>query len=639
MLTTIRERAQGWIAWVIVILITIPFALWGIGEYFSAQETVVVAEVNGDELLAQDYQETLTRRRASLRQQFGRNIDASVLESDVFKRRILDEMIAQRLVVDDLRAQRYRIGDEQLADYIRNNEAFQENGQFSADLYSLALRRNRLSPIEFENRLRTSNMISQVSQGFDRSVIVVDAELDDLIRLEQERRDVAWIEIDSEAHVADVVVSDADVQARYEQNRQAYMTDEQLRIEYIELSLDEIAAQITPDEASLQAEYAERKTNYTRAEQRGAQHILLAVAADADEASEAGVRQQAEELVQQLRDGADFAELARAHSTDSLSAEKGGDLGLFERGVMVGAFEDAVFAMEVGQVSDPVRSQYGYHVIKLNEIKAQEIKPYAEVREQIAEEYARREATSRFGQMAEEMQNLVYEQPNTLQAAADALGLKVQQSEWFSRSGGDGIAAESPVVASAFSEDVLQEGLNSEVMEVGEDRLVALRRLEHRPSELRPLADVTDEIRDQLRQQARGEQLTSLAREYVVKLRRGEATLASIAADLGVGLNERDGVGRAGSEGLSEGFIDALFRTPIDAEGGDRSAGTLPLDEGKVAIYSVRQVTPGDPAAAPAGLREQLRQILVQRKGVGLVGSYEAGLRRQAEITVYEDRL
>jgi peptidyl-prolyl cis-trans isomerase D len=368
MLTTIREKAQGWIAWVIVAIISVPFALWGVNEYFDGQETVVVAEVNGEELLLQDYQEVLTRRKASLRQQFGRNIDNSLLDSKVFKLRILNEMIGQRLLTEDIRSQNYSISDEQLAAYIRTNESFQQSGSFSQDLYVSALRRNGLSPVSFENSLRKSNIVDQISDGFSRSAFVTEAELDDMVRLEQEKRDAAILYLDLKRFSDQVSVTDKQVQDHYDKNHQAYMTPQAVRVEYIVLSIDGLAEQIEPDEEALKALYEEQKSQYTSPEERSAQHILLAVDGD-DEAEDAKVKALAEDLAKQARDDGDFAALAKEYSSDTISAEKGGDLGFFERGVMLEAFEKQAFSMQPGDISDPVRTSYGYHIIKLNDVK------------------------------------------------------------------------------------------------------------------------------------------------------------------------------------------------------------------------------------------------------------------------------
>jgi peptidyl-prolyl cis-trans isomerase D len=636
MLTTIREKAQGWIAWVIVFIISVPFALWGVNEYFSGQETIVVAEVNGEELMSQEYQEALTRRKASLRQEFGRNINSELLDSTVFKLRILNEMIGQRLLTDDIREQHYSISDEQLAAYIRTNESFQRDGSFSQEMYTSALRRNRLSPVAFENSLRNSNIVDQISTGFSQSVIVTDAELDDMVRLEQEKRDVAYLYLDIKRFADQVTVTDEQVSKQYEDNPQLYMTPESLRAEYIVLSIDSLADQIEPDEQALKDLYQEQKHLYTTAEERRAQHILLAVD---DEADDAKVQAMASDLAKQVRDGGDFAALAREYSTDSISAKKGGDLGFFERGVMLEAFEDQAFSMQPGEVSDPVRTTYGYHVIKLNEIKPEAGQTFDEVRDKLIKEYSMREAAAQFGQQAEEMQNLVYEQPTSLNPAADALGLKIIESDWITRDSTGGITGNRAFIDASFSEDVIQEGLNSEVIEIDENTLVALRNIEHQQPQLRTLDEVAGEIREDLKKTTLLNYASVKADDLVASLKDGRKTLDQLAGELSLTLGVADGVGRIGKDDLSSTLVAEMFRIAAPDEAGDRSAASIKLDDNTIAVFAVRQVTPGDPATASKNIRNQMRVILEQRKGNDMFADYEQGLREMADVTVYEDRL
>lgn len=636
MLTTIREKAQGWIAWVIVFIISVPFALWGVNEYFSGQETVVVAEVNGEELMSQDYQEALTRRKASLRQQFGRNIDNKLLDSTVFKLRILNEMIGQRLLTEDIANQNYSISDEQLAAYIRTNETFQRDGQFSQEMYTSALRRNRLSPVAFENSLRNSNIVDQISSGFSQSVIVTDAELDDMVRLEQEKRDIAFLYLDTKRFSDQVTVTDDQVKKHYDENPQSYMTAETVRTQYIVLSIDKLAEQIEPDEQALKDLYEEQKHLYKTTEERRAQHILLAVN---DETDDAKVLATATDLARQAREGADFSELAKEYSTDTISAEKGGDLGFFERGVMLEAFENQAFSMQPGDISDPVRTTYGYHVIKLTDIKAETGQGFDEVRDKIVKEYALREAAAQFGQQAEEMNNLVYEQPTTLQPAADALGLELMESDWITRDTVGDITGNRAFVDASFSEDVIQEGLNSEVIEIDENTLVALRNVEHRQPELRPFDEVAEEIRAYLKDSTLADYASVKAADMVASLKDGRKTMDQIASELSLTLGTADNVGRIGKDDLSSILVEEIFRIAVTESGSDRAAASVKLDDNTIAVFAVRKVTPGDPAVIDDNIRNQMRVILEQRKGSGMFADYEQGLREMADVTVYEDRL
>jgi peptidyl-prolyl cis-trans isomerase D len=639
MLTTIRERAQGWIAWVIVFIISVPFALWGINEYFSADEKVVVAEINGNELLAQEFQEVIQRQRGTLRQKFGGKIDSKIFETKAFKLRVLNEMIAQRLISADIRNNNYQISDEQLAAYLRTNPAFQVNGTFSSELYDQAVRSNGLSAPAFENRVRASNIVQQIKEGFNNSVINNEQQLNKLLRLQQEKRDFKTLTLSVDSFVDQAEVSSEDIKKYYDENKSSLMTTNDVRVEYISLSIKELAEQINPDEAALMEYYEERKDRYIEAEQRQAQHILLAVAADADEEEIKRINELASDLTKQAREGEDFSEMAKKYSVDSISSANGGDLGYFEKGVMDQAFDEKAFAMQKDEISEPVRSKFGFHVIKLNNIKPESGKSFAQVKEQISEEYALHEASSRFGQMAEEMQNLVYEQPTSLQAAADALGIKITSSDWFSQAGGEGVLSNRAFVDSAFTEDVLQEGLNSEVVEVGEDTLVALRSLEHRRPQQKPLADVSDEIKTMLINQISKQLVAAKAEEITGLLRSGSNTLAQIAEQQGLQLSEYENVQRAGNVALTPALLNEVFRSSTSPSDSDTGAAKALLENGDHVILSVSKIHPGDPQDVSDEVRERISNIIQQRKGGGLFADYERGLYELADIVIYEDKL
>ncbi len=639
MLTTIREKAQGWIAWVIVIIISVPFALWGINEYFSAQETVVIAEINGDELYSQEFQEVVRKQRSALRQQFGGKIDNKIFETKAFKLRVLNEMITQRLVSADIQNQTYKIGDEQLAMYLRTNPAFQVDGAFSPERYAQAVRRNGLSVPEFESRIRLGNVVAQIEQGFTRSVIDNDAVTENLLRLQEEKRDFALMILTSERFIDQVEISNEDITNYYNSHKDSFMTPEEVRVEYISLSLQDVASQIQPDEKDLLAFYEENKDQYIQAEQRQAQHILLAVAADADESEVARVSALANDLTQQARDGKDFSELAKRYSVDSISSVNGGDLGYFEKGVMDKAFDEKVFTMQKGEISEPVKTRFGFHIIKLNDIKPETGKSFGQVKEIISNEYALTEATSRFGQMAEELQNLVFEQPTTLQPAADALGLKIVSTDWFSRAGGDGVTGKAPFINSAFTEDVLLEGLNSEVLEITDDTLVALRLLEHREPQQKALDDVSDDIKQILLSQRSNKLASAEADEIIKALQSGNKTLTQIAEEYQIQMTVHEGIARTGGIDLPPEIVSAVFHYAVNSPVSDKEAASVQLENGDFAIFSIRQVMPGNPEEISDDVREQIRSIIQQRKGEALLSDYERGLYELADIVIYEDKL
>jgi peptidyl-prolyl cis-trans isomerase D len=297
------------------------------------------------------------------------------------------------------------------------------------------------------------------------------------------------------------------------------------------------------------------------------------------------------------------------------------------------AFDEKVFAMQQGDISEPVRSRFGFHIIKLNDIKPETGKSFEAAKEQISKEYALHEATSRFGQMAEELQNIVYEQPTTLQPAADAVGLKIVSTEWFTRAGGEGITSKRPFIDSAFTEDVLLEGLNSEVVETEDDTLVALRLLEHREPRQKALEDVSDEIKQILIAQGSRDLVAKQAEEIKQDLRSANKTLAQVAEEQGLQLTEHESVARSGNTELPPELLSAVFRSSMS------STDSVELTNGDYAIFSIRKVQAGNPEDVAETVRDQIRLVIQQRKGEDLFSDYERGLYELADIVIHEDKL
>jgi len=457
MLTSIRENISGWIAWLIVILISIPFALWGVNSYFEAQSTVVVAEGSGVEITDRQLKDTLDRQAQRLRSQFGAQVAARMVEDPAYKQQVLDSLIEQQLLREDIRDRGFRLSDAQLRQVIENTPDFQVDGKFSADRYARLLSTSRATPAQYENSIRIEKAMGQLAAGLERSALVMPSRVNDLLSLKGQQRDVAYALFSPSAYVDKVEISDARIRQYYDENKERYRSPEMVSVDYVVLSVPGLAEDIEPDETRLKEYYEDNKDQYRTEEQRRARHVLIAVTGK-DEADWTTARDKAQALAEKARGGADFAALAKENSDDPGSARKGGDLGFFGRGIMTAEFDKKVFSMATGEVSDPVKTPFGYHVIKLEEIRPASVKGFDEVRDQILEAVRREEAENRFYELAETFNNLAYEQPDSLEPAAEALNVKVQSSPLFSREGGEGLFANPKVVQAAFSEQVLDEG-------------------------------------------------------------------------------------------------------------------------------------------------------------------------------------
>ncbi len=629
MLQLIRDRAQGWIAWVIVGMIIVPFALWGINEYFGGGGDVSVAKVNGVDIPQQELQRAYLQQRQRLQEMFGENFRPELFPEERMKQDILQAMIEREVLVQSAGNSGIRVGDEVLAATIRDIPAFQEEGRFSQERYQRALRMQGLSPRGFEQQLRRDLMAEQLRGGITQTEFVSSGEVDRYLADKGQTRKVGLMTLSSKPFEETIQPETAEVERYYEQQRARYRVPEQIRVAYLELNAAELAKAVAVGEEELRQRYDAQLANYRTPEERRARHILIKVDSGADEQAVAAAEATIEELQGKLRDGGSFEELAKEHSQDPGSAKEGGDLGFFGRGVMVPEFEEAAFSLAQGQISEPVRSPFGFHLIRLEAVKGGETKPFEEVQEQILGEIQRERGEQRFYDLADQLANLTYEHPDTLETAASELGLQIQETTAFSRSGGTGFAGHQKVISSAFSDDVLGRRNNSEVIELGTNHLAVLRVVEHIPEAQRPLDEVKDEIVAALKREGGREQAETKAKELLERLLAGEEP-AQLAAGQGIEWNVHEVLKRDSRE-VNPAAVQAAFRAARPKEGG-MTAERIALPSGEQVILAVLGVSDGDPAAATEPEREAARNMLQQAAGQAAYESALVGLQSRAKI-------
>jgi len=519
----IRDHATGWIAWVIVIFISIPFALWGINEYLSPTSNVAVAVINGTDVSINEFQRSYQRRRDQLQSLLGASFDINQLDEDRLREEALDQLINDELVLQTALDGGMRIGGQQLAHAIQAQAVFSQGGIFSEVLYQQWLRNQGFSPGGFENDLKRSMLTEQIVAGIASSAIVTQRELEKAVRLQRQRRVVETLKLPV-ARFSDVVIDDADIRAHYDSNQADYVAPEQVKLETIELSRDVIAAAVEVEDEELRVVYERRKADFQTPEQRDASHILLTLDDGADEATVTAARERLEAIKAQIDSGSSFEELAASHSEDPGSARQGGSLGAISRGVMDPAFEDAVFKLALNEVSDPVRSAFGLHLIKVDAIHAPKSPTFEEVRDTMRAKYQDEKAERAFVEQVETMVTLAFEDSESLQSVADALGLTPGVSDWVSPqvASNSGIGRYPAVIAAAFNPDVLRDGFNSEPIELDRSRVIILRIAEHRPSRQQPLDEVRESIRRTLAAREARKLATDSGRTLLERLQSGE---------------------------------------------------------------------------------------------------------------------
>lgn len=628
MLSTIREKTQGIIATFIIALIAIPFALWGINSYFEGGSNTAVAKVNGTPIRQPTYQAAIEQLRA---------VDAAQRDNRAMRELVLEGLINQVLLMDDAHERGYRLSDARLAQMIREAPYFQRDGRFDGGLYQVLLQREGTSAPEFEARLRRENLTSQVQRGLADTAFVTQSDVATVAQLLQQERRISYAVVTPQAFAKRVRVTPEEIETYYNEQRDAFLTAEQVRVEYVRLAATDALKRYQPTEEGLRQAYAAEAGRYTTPAKRRASHILIGVPAGASADDEAKAKARIDDIERQLRAGGDFAKLARANSEDPESATKGGDLGTITPGMLPAELEQALNGLKANEVSKPVRTPFGYHLVKLTQYTPEQRVTFEQARKELTELVRRRQGEERFFEQAERLRTLAYEHPESLAPAAKDLGLTVEQSDWFTRNGGPGIAANARVAEVAFNPEQISSRRNSDVIELSGDTLLALRVIDHKPSSRRPLAEVRAEIERTLTAARAREQAQALSAEWLDQLKQG-ADLAQVARAAGITPMLDKPITREQAAGVDRRIVDAAFAAPRPA-GTRASYDRVDLGPQGYAVVAVTAVRDGETAKTDKAVMERVKRQLLARRGAEYYAHYRAGLRRDADITIYPDQL
>ncbi|MBI4741641.1 MAG: SurA N-terminal domain-containing protein [Betaproteobacteria bacterium] len=509
-------------------LITLPFAFWGVDSYVrNASVGADFASVGDTKISAQQFDKAFREQQDRMRQQLGTNFRPETMNTPEARLALLNSLVDQRLLLLEAAKGRLGASDDLLREIIGKIPALQENGQFSMARYQNALAAQGMTQPQFESQLRQDLTMQQLVGALGDTGIVSNTAAEAMLRIQAEERQVAELRIAPEQFADQLRIDAAAAQKHYDENIKQFELPEQAKAEYVVLSLETLLAQTTVGEAEVKAWYDSHQERYQQAEERRASHILLMTNASAPEAEKAKAKAKAEEVLKEIeRAPGKFAELAKKVSQDPGSAEKGGDLGFFGRGMMVKAFEDTVFKQKEGEVSGLVQSEFGYHIIKLTGIKGGKQRSMEEARPEIEGELKRQAASRKFAESAEAFSNMVYEQSDSLNPVAEKFKLKIQQSNWLPRTTNPQIVAalgtlgNAKVLASLFSDDAVKNKRNTEAVEVAPNTLLAARVLEHRPAAAKPFESVKADIEARLKAQ----------QAAVLVKQAGEAQLATLQA-------------------------------------------------------------------------------------------------------------
>ncbi|MEZ5466932.1 MAG: SurA N-terminal domain-containing protein [Lysobacterales bacterium] len=633
MLQAIREKMSGWVLVIIVLLLAIPFALFGINNYFQAQVDTYVAKVNDVEIAPRELQERLDLQRRQYRQMLGQDADLRFLDSPDSKRRVLDSLIEEELRFQDARAAGVEVPKAKLQSEILAIDAFKPGGSFDQNAYVITLRNNNMTPAMFEQRLVRDLASREITARLSESAFVTDAEVDNYLRLQNQTRTFAAVTLNAAEETVPAPTEEA-IAADFEARKSEFMTPELVTVEYVELQPSDIKVD-PPTEEDLQARYEEQKDRYVVPEQRQISHILFEVPTGADAEAQKAALAKAEAVLAEIRGGKDFAEAATANSDDLGSKQQGGDLGWLEPGASDPAFEEAAFKLEAGAVSEPVLGTNGYHLILVREIKPESRRQFAEVKAELESEYVSSEQARLYSEMAGQLVDEIHRDPQSLEGPAQRVALEIKRTEPFSRAGGPGIASNPKVLEEAFSELVLERGQTSDLIDLGKDHVVALRVVERKAPEPKTLEQVRVEIEAQLRLKAQREQLKTKVAELEARLVAGE-DLAAIATELGKTPEQADAVVRtAGNQ--SPALLEQVFKLPRPGATPVRKA--IELNEDQRALVELTAVVDGDPKTVEAAARDAARSQLIAQWTESETKAYVDSLRKNAVIKIAEDRI
>jgi peptidyl-prolyl cis-trans isomerase D len=620
MLENIRESSQGLTAKIILGFIILTFAVAGIGSYSNSVDTSV-ADVNGDKISQDEFDKAYQAQRNRMAQQFGEmfetlSADPSYMSN--FRNGVVDNLINQKLIDQNSELLAIRVADQRIKSTIQNMAEFQIDGVFDNNRYLAMINQAGFyQSADFRDYLRTEMTRRQLTQALVASEFSLPYQENMFTALQNQQRDIRFATIKAEQFKASIELSDEEVNDYYLANKSRFENQEQVKVNYITLDVGTIASTVTLTDADVDAYYKNNISQYRDEEQRRVAHILIEFGDD-----EAKAKVETEALLAKINAGEDFATLAKEHSADTFSGENGGDLDWIDAGVMDTAFDDAVFALSgIGSVSDVVKTDFGFHIIKLTDYKAEKVQSLAEVRDNIVSKVKNEKAQDKFFELQQEVARLSFEFPDSLYDAADAINATIKTSDWLTRGANSTPFNVSNVVDVAFSDIVVNEQLNSDIVEVSDSLAIVMRLNEYQAASVKPLAEVSGQIENILLAKKASEKAQTVVDELLVAFKSG-SDITEQLAEIGATMEVKTAVTRVGS-GLDASLAREAFKLPRPNENAV-SATTVNLSNGNLALLEVQAVNEGTAVNSP-NLSQQLTQQLAQAAYLSYVESLKVG--------------
>jgi peptidyl-prolyl cis-trans isomerase D len=634
MLQTIRDQVKGWLAVVIFTIMIIPFAFWGINYYFDQSGGVIAIEVNDEEITLADYQ----RAYQDMRQQWQTISGAPVEEAaePLIKQRAKEDLIQTELLKQAGKQAGLSVGEQEVWQVIRQIPAFNDDDGFNMGLFEVAVSRSGLTPAGFLAGIKQDMAIEQLRNSMVATDFVTQPEISAYSSIVHQTRDFSYAVLSSDELKETMVVTDEQIQSYYE-NKDRYMEPEKVRIAYLVLSLAKIAEEVYLEEGELETYFSENKHNYEVEETRKVKQILVKLPEEPSEAAIDSQKTKAAELYALVKEGKELQDVAVNYAGEQQASVEFSEFGFLTKEVLEPEVDEVVFSMAAGEISEPVQSRYGFHIMAVDEIQVGSEVTLAGKREEVEQDLREEKAAKQLYELTDRLAALTYESHDTLEVAADELGLQEQTSDFISREDpGVGIVAEPGVVSAAFSDEVLLEENNSELLELENDRYLVLRVLEHRSPMKKPLEDVRDEIITRIKYEQASDRTRERGETILEQLEEGK-TKEELVLEFPLDWKTATGVTQD-NENINRAVLRSAFGAGIPEAGRPLLEGAS-LGTGDYTVVIVYSVTRVDPDTIEKDELDALRGQILQAHITSTWTEFNNNLRDDADITVYEQTL
>ena len=631
MLQALRNKMHGWPSIIVLGVAVAAMSLFGMEGYLGGSSDTYVAKVGKLEISQNAFQDRMNQLRQQMSAQQGEHFDASIFEKPATKLSVLDGMINQQLLLQANADWGMRVSDQALRNAIAEIPAFQVNGKFDATSYRAYLTSNGKTPDMFQSEIRGSLAAQLLPQAISDSTIISDARVDDFLSLVTQRRDLRYFVL-PKPDPADKEVTDGQIESWYKSHQAEYMNPEEVSVTYVEVDAAKLKPEAAPSDEVLKERYAAEKQRFVQPEQRLVSHILINVPPNATPEQQKAALAKADKIAAEATP-ANFAKLAEKDSQDLGSQRQGGDLGWLEKGVTNAAFDSAMFSLQKGQISKPVLSSDGYHIIWLRDVRSGESKPFSEVRDQLVKEATKAARDHQYNDLAGKMADQTYSNPGSLEPASVALGLPITTTALFSRTNGTGLTANPKVVAAAFGDDVLVHGNNSGLIDLGKDHSVVIHVDKHVLAAPKPLSEVRAQVQQSIVDQRVAAAARKEADAALARLRRGES-VDVVAKSLGAKVVSQPDAIRAQSLQVPAPVLKEAFLVAHPSAPGKPEFSIVDMGDGGFALLAVDKVQAGDLSKVTAEERDALRQQMAQAYGSEATRELLQMLRAKTKIKI-----